>query len=190
VILKFSKKGLKDLFEVASLKFEIEKKFQIIRNVFMLYRMNTSKLLILLSLLQGKIQHWPPNCQEDYLPEASRFAQLEELDWAFGTMGHKTKRNIWLLCISKTSPILSWNVWMITLVCRYAERLGRSVLLTNCIKAATRNNLYDDVLLSILKERIETIQPTVFLISIPFLVICTVPFDRTMDKKSTILKLK
>jgi hypothetical protein len=24
-------------------------------------------------------------CQEDYLPEASRFSQLEELDWAMGT---------------------------------------------------------------------------------------------------------
>ena len=30
-------------------------------------------------------------CQEDYLPEASRFAQLEELDWAFGTMGTQDK---------------------------------------------------------------------------------------------------
>jgi hypothetical protein len=30
-------------------------------------------------------------CQEDYLPEASRFSQLEELDWAFGTMGTQDK---------------------------------------------------------------------------------------------------
>jgi hypothetical protein len=45
--------------------------------------MNTSKLLILLSLLQGKT-HSLQICQEDYLPEASRFAQLEELDWALG----------------------------------------------------------------------------------------------------------
>jgi hypothetical protein len=29
--------------------------------------------------LQGKIQPWRFKCQEDYLPEASRFAQLEEL---------------------------------------------------------------------------------------------------------------
>jgi hypothetical protein len=31
-------------------------------------------------------------CQEDYLPEASRFAQLEELDWAFGTMGTQERQ--------------------------------------------------------------------------------------------------
>jgi hypothetical protein len=40
---------------------------------------------------------WHYKCQEDYLPEASRFAQLEELDWAFGTMGTQDKGNIWLL---------------------------------------------------------------------------------------------
>ncbi len=30
-------------------------------------------------------------CSEDFLPEASRFAQLEELDWAFGSMGTQDK---------------------------------------------------------------------------------------------------
>jgi hypothetical protein len=54
-------------------------------------------------------------------------------------------------------------------VCRYAERLGRSAnSLTNCIKLQQETTYIDDVLLSILKERIETIQPTLFLISIPF----------------------
>jgi hypothetical protein len=41
--------------------------------------------------------------------------------------------------------------------------------LTNCNEALQEPTYIDDVLLSILKERIETIQPTVFLISIPFL---------------------
>jgi hypothetical protein len=64
----------------------------------MLCRTNISKQSILLSLFcKAKPNLSLAICQEDYLPEASRFAQLEELDWAFGTMERKIKANIWLL---------------------------------------------------------------------------------------------
>jgi hypothetical protein len=54
----------------------------------MLCRTNISKQSILLSLFcKANPTLALQICQEDYLPEASRFAQLEELDWAFGTMG-------------------------------------------------------------------------------------------------------
>jgi hypothetical protein len=43
------------------------------------------------------------------LPEASRFAQLEEIDWAFEVWEHRIKPSIWLPYILKISPILSWN---------------------------------------------------------------------------------
>jgi hypothetical protein len=47
---------------------------------------------------------------------------------------------------------------------RYAERLGRSAnSLTNVYRALQQEPTYiDDLLLSILKERIETIKPTLF----------------------------
>jgi hypothetical protein len=76
-------------------------------------------------------------CQKIIKP---RFAQLEELDWALGLWGHKTKRNIWLLCTSKTSPILSWNVWMITVSA--AERLGRSATFDELYKALQQETTY------------------------------------------------
>jgi hypothetical protein len=44
--------------------------------------------------------------QEDYLPEASRFAQLEELDWAFGTWERKIKGNIWQLYTLRISDFI------------------------------------------------------------------------------------
>jgi hypothetical protein len=52
---------------------------------------------------------------------------------------------------------------------RYAERLGRSANSFDELYDALQQELtyIDEVLLSIL-ERIETIQPTLFLISIPF----------------------
>jgi hypothetical protein len=49
-----------------------------------------------------------------------------------------------------------------------AERLGRSATFDELYKACNKKQPIFDVLLSILKERIETIQPTLFLISIPF----------------------
>jgi hypothetical protein len=92
---------------------------------------------------------------------AISFCTVGRTRLGFGTMG--TQETIHFV---RRSPILSWNVWMTFGFSRYAERLGRSPSLELC-KAATRNP-YIDVLLSILKERIEAIQPTLFLISIPF----------------------
>jgi hypothetical protein len=58
------------------------------------------------------------------------------------------------------------NVWV-----------DQPILLTNCTSLQQEPTYIDDEVL-LLKERIETIQPTVFLISIPFLGICTVLFDQ------------
>jgi len=53
---------------------------------------------------------------------------------------------------------------------RYAERLGRSANSFDELYGALQQELtyIDQISLSILKERIETIQPTLFLISVPF----------------------
>jgi hypothetical protein len=51
---------------------------------------NTIEAVIL--FLQGKnptLSH--VICQDNFLPEASRFAQLDDLDWAFGSMGMQDK---------------------------------------------------------------------------------------------------
>jgi hypothetical protein len=114
------------LFEVASLKFQnTSSSISDNSNVFMLCRTNISKQSILLSLLQGKPNLSLQICQEDYLPEASRFAQLEELDWAFGTMGTQDKGNIWLLYTLRIFDFIVECVDANFGFSRY-ERLGRS----------------------------------------------------------------
>jgi hypothetical protein len=66
-------------------------------------------------------------CQEDYLPEASRFAQLEELDWAFGTMGTQDKaKHLATLYLEDISDFIVECVDENFGFSRYAERLGRS----------------------------------------------------------------
>ncbi|MGL5112271.1 MAG: B12-binding domain-containing radical SAM protein, partial [Flavobacterium sp.] len=110
-------------------------------------------------------------CQEDYLPEASRFAQLEELDWAFGTMGTQDKaKHLATLYLEDISDFIVECVDENFGFSRYAERLGRS--------ANSFDELYDvlqqeptyidGILLSILEEKIARIQPDLLLISVPF----------------------
>lgn len=66
-------------------------------------------------------------CQEDFLPEASRFAQLEELDWAFGTMGTQDKaKHLATLYLEDISDYIVECVDENFGFSRYAERLGRS----------------------------------------------------------------
>ena len=110
-------------------------------------------------------------CQEDYLPEASRFAQLEELDWAFGTMGTQDKaKHLATLYLEDISDFIVECVDPNFGFSRYAERLGRSANSFDELYAALQQEptYIDTILLSLLKEKIETIQPELFLISVPF----------------------
>jgi hypothetical protein len=173
VILKlFSKKGLKDLFEVASLKFETGKVSDNSKRIYALEEEYIKTIDSVISFLQGKNPTLALQiCQEDYLPEASRFAQLEELDWAFGTMGTQDKaKHLATLYLEDISDFIVECVDENFGFSRYAERLGRSAnSFDELYEALQQKPTYiDNVLLSILKERIETIQPTLFLISIPF----------------------
>jgi hypothetical protein len=110
-------------------------------------------------------------CQEDYLPEASRFEQLEELDWAFGTMGTQDKaKHLATLYLEDISDFIVECVDSNFGFSRYAERLGRSANSFDELYLALQEEptYIDEILISILKEKIETIQPELFLISVPF----------------------
>lgn len=66
-------------------------------------------------------------CSEDYLPEASRFEQLEELDWAFGSMGTQDKaKHLATLYLEDISDLIVECADPHFGFSRYAERLGRS----------------------------------------------------------------
>ena len=110
-------------------------------------------------------------CQEDFLPEAARFAQLDEMDWAFGSMGTQDKaKHLATLYLEDLSDFIVECVDDNFGFSRYAERLGRSAnSFDELYEALSAKPTYiDDILISLLKEKIETIQPTLFLISVPF----------------------
>ena len=180
VILKlFSKEGLKDLFKVQSSKFQVSEQ-NISDNSQRIIALQDDYIKTIdsvIAFLQGKNPTLALQiCQEDYLPEASRFAQLEVpmaigMDWAFGTMGTQDKaKHLATLYLEDISDFIVECVDSNFGFSRYAERLGRSANSFDELYAALQQEptYIDALLISILKERIETIQPTLFLISVPF----------------------
>jgi hypothetical protein len=175
VILElFSKKGLNDLFQVSS------SKFQVVRNeisdnskrIFALQDEYIKTIDAVIQFLQGKNPTLALQiCQEDFLPEASRFAQLEELDWAFGTMGTQDKaKHLATLYLEDISDYIVECVDENFGFSRYAERLGRSANSFDELYQALQQDLtyIDSILISLLQKKIQEIQPTLFLISVPF----------------------
>jgi hypothetical protein len=171
VILKlFSKEGLKQLFAFSTPNTQhLTPNSQRIRALQDEYLKTIEPVI---TFLQGKNPTLALQiCQEDFLPEASRFAQLEDLDWAFGTMGTQDKaKHLATLYLEDISDFIVECVDENFGFSRYAERLGRSANSFDELYTTLQQDptYIDGVLLSILKQKIETIQPTMFLISVPF----------------------
>lgn len=110
-------------------------------------------------------------CTDDFLPQASRFTQLEELDWAFGAMGTQDKaKHLATLYLEDISDFIVECVDENFGFSRYAERLGRSANSFDELHHALGQepSYIDKILISVLQPYIETVQPKLFLISVPF----------------------
>ncbi|MBP6758983.1 MAG: radical SAM protein [Flavobacterium sp.] len=169
VILKlFSKEGLEDLFQSNNQQPTTDN----CKRILALQDEYIKTIDSVIAFLQGKNPTLALQiCQEDYLPEASRFAQLEELDWAFGTMGTQDKaKHLATLYLEDISDFIVESVDANFGFSRYAERLGRSANSFDELYSALQEKptYIDEILFSLLKERFETIQPELFLISVPF----------------------
>ena len=170
VILKlFSKQGLRNLFSNAKMDSDVSDNSQ---RIFALQSEYIKTIDAVIAFLQGKNPTLALQiCQDDFLPEASRFAQLEELDWAFGTMGTQDKaKHLATLFLEDISDFIVECIDENFGFSRYAERLGRSAnSFDELYETLQQETTYiDAILISILKERIESVQPTLFLISVPF----------------------
>ncbi|MFA6058684.1 MAG: radical SAM protein [Taibaiella sp.] len=110
-------------------------------------------------------------CTGNYLPEASRFQQLADLEWAFGTMGTRDKaRHLATLYLEDISDLIVEAIDPHFGFSRYAERLGRSASTFDEINTALlQEDTYIDILLfELLSAKIEAQQPTLVAISAPF----------------------
>lgn len=171
VILKlFSKQGLQDLF------FEAEKnsnpKSENAQRILALQDEYFKVIDSVILFLQGKnptLSHLI--CQEDFLPEASRFAQLEELDWAFGTMGTQDKaKHFATLFLEDISDLIIECVDENFGFSRYAERMGRSANSFDELYGMLQKEFtyIDKILIKTLEEKMRELQPKLVCFSVPF----------------------
>ena len=109
--------------------------------------------------------------KRNFLPEAGRFAQAEDLKWAFGSMGIQDKaKYLATMYLEDLSDLIKETVDEHFGFSRYAESLGRSANSFDEIYTALQKpySYLDHILMDILQKKIETIQPKLFCISVPF----------------------
>ena len=170
ILALFSKKGLTELFDFINQKTEIFSENS--RRIIALQEDYIQTIDAIIVFLQGKnptLSH--VICQENFLPEASRFAQLEDLDWAFGSMGMQDKaKHLSTLYLEDISDLIMECVDPHFGFSRYAERLGRSAnSFDELYEALQQDYSYiDKILAIILAKRMAEIQPKLVVISVPF----------------------
>ncbi|TLX75233.1 radical SAM protein [Labilibacter sediminis] len=122
--------------------------------------------------LQGKNEMLAHTiCNETFLPEASRFNQLEDLEWAFGSLGIRDKaRHMATLYLEDISDYIVEVIDPHFGFSRYAERISSSAYSFDPIY----NELLEDdsVIIElqnqILEQHIKDQQPNLIAITVPF----------------------
>lgn len=171
VILElFSKKTFEKLFDLA-----IENNAIITENCQRIYTLKDDYLQPLdaiVKFLQGKNQTLARQiCTTNFLPQASRFEQLEDMDWAFGEMGMQDKaKHLSTLYLEDLSDFIIECIDPNFGFSRYAERLGQSAnafdeLYDSLQKQTT---FIDNITLVLLEGKLKKIQPKLVCFSVPF----------------------
>ena len=170
-ILKlFSKEGLQQLFDTASQNIA-----QGSPNAQRIYALSDSYINTIEAVMRF-LQDADPTlahfiCGRDFLPEASRFEQLEDVEWAFGTMGIRDQaRHIATLYLEDISDLIVEMVDPHFGFSRYAERLGLSANSFDEIyeELITESGFITELMLSLLKEQVRETEPTIVCFSVPF----------------------
>lgn len=170
VILElFTQKRIKEVFNIVEKQEEISLNAQ---RMLALKEQYISKIDDVISFLQ----HQKPTlahaiCENDYLPEAGRFEQIEDLEWSFGQMGiHNKARHLATLFLEDLGDLITEIIDPDFGFSRYAERIGLSA--THFQPIEDRIHREPSLITSILLEKLDSIikshQPKMVAISIPF----------------------
>ncbi|MBV6880284.1 B12-binding domain-containing radical SAM protein [Epilithonimonas ginsengisoli] len=110
-------------------------------------------------------------CSMNFLPEASRFNQLDDMEFAFGNMGLQDKaKHLATLYLEDLSDYIVENVDSDFGFSRYAERLGKSANSFDELyfKLNDDQTFIDNFTLKILQDKLELVQPKLVCFSVPF----------------------
>ena len=110
-------------------------------------------------------------CNETFLPRASRFNSMPDLEWSFGNIGVNDRaRFLATLYIEDIGDLIKDAITPFFGFSRYAEKLGLSAHSFAPLEAALRlpGNILDVWLLGLLQSHIEQYRPDVMGITLPF----------------------
>ncbi len=166
----FNKESLNNLFELAFQEEAIESE-----NAARIYALRNEYLRNIdqvITFLQGKNQTFARQiCTPNFLPQAARFDQLEDMEWAFGSMGIQDKaKHLATLFLEDLSDFIIECVDDHFGFSRYAERLGMSANSFDELYLSLSEDLtyVDQLAITILANKIETVSPKLVCFSVPF----------------------
>jgi hypothetical protein len=165
----FSKNGLQQLFSQIDTTAEWPENIARILSLKEDYIQTIDAAIL---FLQGKAPTLAHRiCKRNFLPEASRFAQIDDMVWAFGAMGVQDKaKHLATMYLEDLADLIKECVDNHFGFSRYAERLGRSANSFDELYEALQQpyTYIDHILLGILQVRMAEVQPQLVAISVPF----------------------
>ncbi|SIN68168.1 B12-binding domain-containing radical SAM protein [Algoriphagus halophilus] len=170
ILALFSKKGLRKVFDLIE-----QQDLELSDNAARIVRLQANYLQTIdavISFLQDKNPTLAYHISEgDYLPEAGRFEQLDDLEWAFGTLGVRDKaRYFATLYLEDLGDLITEAIDPNFGFSRYAEKLAVSASDFDEMEVALNQEtgLIDQMMLELLGEEIEMVQPDSIAFSVPF----------------------
>lgn len=168
VILEiFSKKGVTQIFNVKP-----ENLSENTQRIFALREEYIKTIDEVIAFLQNKKPTLARQiCSMNFLPEASRFNQLDDMEYAFGNMGLQDKaKHLATLYLEDLSDYIVENIDENFGFSRYAERLGRSANSFDELyeKLQSEKTFVDNFTLEILDKKLIETQPKLVCFSVPF----------------------
>ncbi len=164
----FSKQGLTEVFE----RINKNKLSEQAKRIAVLKDNYIQTIDEVIRFLQGKNPTLAHRiCKRNFLPEAHRFQQIENLNWAFGSMGTQDQaKHLATLYLEDLSDLIKETIDPFFGFSRYAERLGRCAHLFDELQDALQleKTYVDEILLTLLHDKMNQLQPLLVAISVPF----------------------
>ena len=170
ILALFNKEGLQHLFETIE-----QKEITLSENASRIIALKDRYIHTIdqvIQFLQGRQNTLAHSiCTRKFLPEANRFNQIDDLKWAFGSMGKlDMAKHIATLYLEDLSDLIQETVDEHFGFSRYAESLGRSANQFDELYEALHQpyTFIDEILIKILSNRIEETNPKLVCLSVPF----------------------
>jgi len=167
----FSRKGLSELFS----RIEHSMPAEISANAKRILHLKAEYLRIIDSVIHFLQGHNPTLahliCKRDFLPEASRFDQIDDLDWAFGNMGIQDKaKHLATMFLEDLADLIKECLDPHFGFSRYAEKLARSASSFDSLYDQLQKplTLVDETMIRLLERHMKATQPKLIAISVPF----------------------